>query len=62
MRIMVHLRVAFALNGQPRLVNGSPQPPLERVAQSRNSGTIQNGFCPRDTRSKLSKALRQRFQ
>jgi len=30
--------------------------------QSRNSGTIQNGFCPRATRSKLSKALRQRFQ
>ena len=29
---------------------------------SRNSGTIQNGFWPRATRSKLSKALRQRFQ
>jgi hypothetical protein len=31
-------------------------------SQSRNSGTIQNGFWPRETRSKLSKALRQRFQ
>ncbi len=33
-----------------------------RRAQSRSSGTIQNGFWPRPTRSKLSKALRQRFQ
>ena len=33
-----------------------------RLGQSRNSGTIQNGFWPRATRSKLSKALRQRFQ
>jgi hypothetical protein len=33
-----------------------------RLAQSRNSGTIQKGFWPRATRSKLSKALRQRFQ
>src|SRR5262249_47916002 len=30
--------------------------------QSRSSGTIQNGFWPRATRSKLSNALRQRFQ
>src|SRR2546428_747697 len=28
----------------------------------RSSGTIQNAFCPRATRSQLSKALRQRFQ
>ena len=27
----------------------------------RSSGTIQNGFWPRATRSQLSKALRQRF-
>jgi hypothetical protein len=36
--------------------------PSVKAAQSRNSGTIQNGFWPRATRSKLSKALRQRFQ
>ncbi len=36
--------------------------PMAAVAQSRSSGTIQNGFWPRSTRSKLSKALRQRFQ
>src|SRR5262249_29842307 len=34
----------------------------QRRTQSRSSGTIQNGFWPRATRSKLSKALRQRFQ
>ena len=34
----------------------------KRYSQSRNSGTIQNGFWLRATRSKLSKALRHRFQ